>query len=248
LDLSQAYIAGTSSGVPGVFVVSIADPGNPELLGFAPVDTGNPKQVSVDRGYLYVATGTGGLLIMDVADPEHPTKVARYRDTIGGNSLTGIAVSGDLAFLAYGDQGLRVLDVSSPSAPTPHGYYVAEYYHDVSAVGYRAFVCGAYSLSIIESGGLAVGELGTNALSWSLSAQPNPARGAVRISYSLPEPTRMNLKLYDVTGKMVRTIATGPAKAGVYQNSLDTRFLAKGIYLLRCDVAGRVLSRKLVIQ
>ena len=81
-----------------------------------------------------------------------------------------------------------------------------------------------------------------------LSVFPNPVRGPVTIRYSLPEPQRFSLKLYDVTGRMARTLASGLAKAGDYSVKLDTRTIARGVYVLRCDIGGRVLTRKLAIE
>jgi hypothetical protein len=76
----------------------------------------------------------------------------------------------------------------------------------------------------------------------ALSVAPNPASGVVRIKYSLPGKAGANLRLYDVAGKLVRTL-TGAARC-----ALPVTGLSKGVYLLKLDYAGRTATRKLVVE
>ena len=62
------------------------------------------------------------------------------------------------------------------------------------------------------SGG--VGELASD-LKLELHVAPNPGRGVIRIRCALAAPERVSLKLYDVTGKLVATLARGRLRAGV---------------------------------
>ena len=55
---------------------------------------------------------------------------------------------------------------------------------------------------------------------------PNPARTRLNIAYALPRQTRVELKLYDVAGKLVTTLANGEQKPGYYNvtwNRQDTK-------------------------
>jgi hypothetical protein len=81
---------------------------------------------------------------------------------------------------------------------------------------------------------------------------PNPSYGKTTIRFSLPRDTELILKLYDVSGRALRTLIRGRIKAGVYLLSFDGRddkgrILPNGVYLLRIDAGSYSRTRKLVI-
>jgi WD40 repeat protein len=75
---------------------------------------------------------------------------------------------------------------------------------------------------------------------------PNPLRNQVSVEFSLPRATRVELGLYDASGRLVSSLATGTMAQG--QNRV-TRTLScpSGAYLLRLRLADQVFTRKLVI-
>jgi hypothetical protein len=188
---------------------------------------------------------------MNITAREYPTSVARYPDSIDISPVDGVSVSNSLAFVTFDGSGLRVLDISDPTHPSLSGYYVTdEPCYNVYSVGNDAYVCYPYSFAIIEaepSIGIKAGHAPA-VKEASLTAAPNPARGVVTICYTVPEPQRVSLKLYDVAGKLVRTLASGPARAGVYPVRLDTHIMARGVYVLRCTIGTRTLTRKMAIE
>ena len=81
---------------------------------------------------------------------------------------------------------------------------------------------------------------------------PNPARGKVRMEFSLPAPTTLRLDVLDLQGRVVRTLASGEAAAGRYARVWDIadsggRRSAPGIYFLRLALPGRSISRRFVV-
>jgi hypothetical protein len=88
----------------------------------------------------------------------------------------------------------------------------------------------------------------------SLSVAPNPFTSSLNpsISYSLSVPGNVSLKLYDVTGKLVSTLASGYHPAGAYSSQLTANSskqrLAAGIYVLRFDSDGYSTTEKLIIE
>jgi hypothetical protein len=70
--------------------------------------------------YAYVASGTAGLLIIDVSNPSAPIQVGGYNTP--GNAQAVEAI-GDIAYVADSQGGLRIVDVSVPSAPIGIGFY-----------------------------------------------------------------------------------------------------------------------------
>jgi len=81
-----------------------------------------------------------------------------------------------------------------------------------------------------------------------LAVEPNPVRNACRVSFSLSEPGNVSLKLYDVTGRQVTTLANGCISAGNHVTSVSLAGLAHGIYLLRLESADCKATRKLILE
>jgi hypothetical protein len=54
-------------------------------------------------------------------------------------------------------------------------------------------------------------------------ALPNPSRGSTVISYGLPVESPVSLKVYDLSGRLVRILVSGSEKAGYHKVSWDGR-------------------------
>jgi hypothetical protein len=83
---------------------------------------------------------------------------------------------------------------------------------------------------------------------FNLQIAPNPFTSSAHISYSLPTAGNVSLKLYDVAGKLVTTLAQGHTRAGVHTTSINAAKLASGIYLLKFDLDGQVTTQKLILE
>jgi hypothetical protein len=63
----------------------------------------------------------------------------------------------------------------------------------------------------------------------------------------LPSTGRATLRLYDVRGRLVRTVADGDSEAGIHSAWLDRAALpASGLYFLRLSALGRSLSTRVL--
>jgi hypothetical protein len=83
----------------------------------------------------------------------------------------------------------------------------------------------------------------------SLDNRPNPFRTSTRIRYSVWSPGRVELKVYDVTGRLVRSLVSGYRTPGAYSIDWDGRDnasneLPSGIYFGRLDCRGVSTVRK----
>jgi hypothetical protein len=85
---------------------------------------------------------------------------------------------------------------------------------------------------------------------FSLCAVPNPCTDWATIAFSLPGPDRFSLRLYDVTGRTLATLANGYHNAGFSTLSFQpsTLSLVSGIYLLRLECEGRCTTEKLIVR
>jgi hypothetical protein len=81
---------------------------------------GSARDVTLSGDYAYVADGTRGLLVIDIADPANPRRVGQVETGRGG---WGVAISGNYAYVADSQAGLAVIDVSRPSSPERVGEY-----------------------------------------------------------------------------------------------------------------------------
>jgi hypothetical protein len=80
-----------------------------------------------------------------------------------------------------------------------------------------------------------------------LQIAPNPAVVRASVSYAVPDPERLSLKVYDATGRMVRNLASGATRRiGIV--SLDVRDLAAGVYVVKLDTPRERFTKKLVIE
>jgi len=84
----------------------------------------------------------------------------------------------------------------------------------------------------------------------ALGIAPNPSAGASAIRYSLPGPGKVELKLFDATGKLVSKLAGGYHPAGSYSCSLPAgdHSLADGVYLLALVTGCGASTLKLVVK
>ena len=76
-----------------------------------------------------------------------------------------------------------------------------------------------------------------------LGAFPNPARGQTTVRYAVPTPTDVTLRIYDLLGREVETVAVG-VQRGRRQVQVDVSDLSSGTYFLRLTAGGQTVSRK----
>jgi hypothetical protein len=83
--------------------------------------------------------------------------------------------------------------------------------------------------------------------------RPNPFRYRTTIAYSIPKTTRATLKVYDVTGRMVKQLINKEQKPGAYtvgwqgRNS-NGRKLPTGVYFVRLCAGSNTMTKKLILM
>jgi hypothetical protein len=116
----------------------------------------------------------------------------------------------------------------------------------VASSGVAALSAEPLALAAPEAGGAPPAAL-------SLSAnRPNPFRAETTIEYALPRATDVRLVIYDVRGRVVRTLVDGAQSAGLQRTSWDGRdesgiMAAAGTYVYRLEADGQMLTRKLSV-
>ena len=75
---------------------------------------------------------------------------------------------------------------------------------------------------------------------------PNPAREQVTVRFAVPERQEAALRLYDVMGREVRTLARGPQE-GRTEMRVGLSDLSSGIYFLRLQAGGTTKTKKMTV-
>jgi hypothetical protein len=76
---------------------------------------------------------------------------------------------------------------------------------------------------------------------------PNPFNPTTRISYSLPELEHVVIRLFDVTGRMIRTLVDEQQSPGMKSLEVAGERLASGVYYYRMTAGNFTSTRKLVV-
>ena len=91
------------------------------------------------------------------------------------------------------------------------------------------------------------------AYTFSLDANyPNPFNPTTTISYSIPKDNKVELKVYNIKGQLVKTLVKDQLEAGthkaVWNGDNDTgKRVSSGVYLYRLESGGRAKVRKMLL-
>ncbi len=76
---------------------------------------------------------------------------------------------------------------------------------------------------------------------------PNPFNPSTLIRFSLPQPSRVTLRVFDLAGRVVTTLVQGPLAGGAHEFVFDGRDLASGVYFYALEVGEFKQTRKAVL-
>jgi len=87
---------------------------------------------------------------------------------------------------------------------------------------------------------------------YQLKNFPNPFSQSTTITYSVPQPGKVSLKIYDVLGRPVKTLINTEVQAGAYiihwnVNDEKGNAVPAGVYLLRIQAGNYSETKKLMI-
>ncbi len=76
---------------------------------------------------------------------------------------------------------------------------------------------------------------------------PNPFNPSTTISYEIPKEGFVSLKIYDVLGRLVKTLVNKIVNSGDYNINFDASDIASGIYFYRLQAGDFVQSKKMIL-
>ena len=205
---SGDYAYGTNNG--DLLVFDATQAGLP-VVGSHPF--ANARDVDVAGNTAYVADATGGVRVLDVTNPTHPTE-------IGADPTFGtvrLLVSGSYLY-ATGSNRFRVLDVSVPAAPMETGF------RETTSLAYDADVAGGYAYVADAGAGLYVLDVSNAAAPVEVGRADVPGAALdvqVTGSYAYVACQTAGLRIFDVSDP------TNPAEIGAQ----PTPDYARGVFV-----------------
>ncbi len=77
---------------------------------------------------------------------------------------------------------------------------------------------------------------------------PNPARDVVSVKYELQLNACVDIKLYDLNGRLAAEIPCTEKAAGIYTEQMEISTLAKGIYLMNVQSGEEKIVKRVVVE
>lgn len=130
-EYAYAMVGHTDERVPGISLISIADPAHPTEVGFAPTIF-SPVDLAVQWPYVFVLgseIGLSGFWVFDVRIPWTPVRVGTW-DDLSANHPSSIEVAGDFAYVGKSScpwahpmchSSIQAVNISNPSSPVEGG-------------------------------------------------------------------------------------------------------------------------------
>lgn len=76
---------------------------------------------------------------------------------------------------------------------------------------------------------------------------PNPFNATTRISFDMAEAGNVNLKIYNITGQLIETLADGHVEAGRHSIEWDASGYSSGLYFYRLTAGENVFTRRMTL-
>jgi hypothetical protein len=76
---------------------------------------------------------------------------------------------------------------------------------------------------------------------------PNPFNPSTKIKFNVPKTTKVNLNIYDVIGRQVKTLVNEIKKPGSYEVVFEASDLASGVYFYTLNAGSFFQSKKMLL-
>ncbi|MBK6766788.1 MAG: T9SS type A sorting domain-containing protein [bacterium] len=247
LSGNNAYLAATESGL---VVIDVSNPSSPQLIGsFDTPDYSFSVTVSGTTAFLAdlsQSMTSSAIRAINISNPASPQLLGSFPA-----NATGLEVSGNYAYASDIKEGVRVLNVANPVSMTEVGYYEAPGAMAIQMQGQTAFTsvypwfdvydCSAAASQIERVGDVIPQEFAIK------SSFPNPFNSSTIIRYQIARASNVELKVYDVTGKEVKTLVDFHQNPGTYQVQFDASEFASGTYFAQLTAGEFKQTHKMVL-
>jgi hypothetical protein len=248
----------TSFAIPCRVTYEVLGSGSPEVV-FTAAGTGHAVTVPTDPGTAYKVRVIAESPLCGLADvdsltwtpaPEVVSPITAQNQIDCTTDLSWTTTEAVACSVRWGQFGTGMPNSFVTSSGTSHGFTATvvqtkKYEIEVKACGdveYRTWKAEEYCLPPEAPGATAP----------VLSTAPNPFSPSTRIQYRVLEPGHASMRIFSVSGRLVRTLVDGDLAPGVYEHmwsgTTDTGGkVGTGIYYLIYQQADRRFQKKLVL-
>ncbi len=261
------YGCGIYSGT--MWAMDISDKTNPQVIStWNGVPSAHACWVSDDGNTVFTASETvgGHIISWDVTDLNNVTMLGEWLPSGGeAYSAHNIFIRGDHLYISYYVYGLQILNVENPVELTLSGVY------DTFRQSPTSIFDGAWGVfPYFDSGKIVVSDRQTGLYVVDFQEEelsvdndyvqshlnlynnyPNPFNGTTLIEYQLDKPENVQISIYDIQGRFVRSLVNSSGKAGrhsVYWDGMDYSgsSVPTGIYLYSLQTQTETITRDLL--
>jgi hypothetical protein len=256
---SYAYVGDPMPGTHLMLIIDISNPAAPQWVGwYNDMDyLLSPRNIYVVSNIAYIANYWNGLFMVDVSNPGSTSRISLIVPPTPSGFAWDVKLRGSSAYVAIYDNGLWVVDVSDPAYPQTRAVYdtpglASGIFVDSSHI----YVADYYSLLIFEQEPNVIEEAGnTHANSEAavlFQNQPNPFHSRTAISYEISSNQAVTLRIYDVSGRLVKSLADGEVLPGIHEEHWSGkdesgRCVPPGVYFCRLEATSEKCVRKMVL-
>jgi hypothetical protein len=130
-------------------------------------------------------------------------------------------------------------------AEMPYAFYV---FKGNKTMDFFKYVTPTFGLTASSTKDNQMVQTTTPVTNYELSVSSNPFSGNLAVRYALPRAGNVIIRVYDVGGRVVSTLAQGYVGSGWHTATFDARDLARGIYVLKFETSGCNRTQKLILQ
>jgi photosystem II stability/assembly factor-like uncharacterized protein len=232
----------TSAGLPGAWVSSVAVDGQDPAVAYVTFST-----IGVNHIYRTTDGGASWTSIDGIAAagvPDIPVHSIAIRPTDSQQLYAGTEFG-----IFASDDGGATWDPSN--AGFAHTVVEALDFRDENTLVAFTFGRGVFVTSLDANATSAPDLDAVLAAAPGLTAGPNPFRGHVELTATLPRAGHVRLSIHDVQGRLVAVVADEPLPAGRVARVWDGRDhggdrVAAGAYFARLEGAGEVITKRVV--
>ncbi len=240
---NNVFIANASHGVRRIDFTNAATPFDRGCFGnWASV-------VCISGNYAFIGAGAAELRKYDISNLSNITLAASIATSTYARHL--VMQSGHL-FASFDDSVFAVFDAASPTSLNRLGFYHSrEKVWNLSVSNNLIFTADSTEMGIYDcSQALGVVDRTSSSVPEHFSLKqnyPNPFNSSTTIEYTIPKTGKVEMKLYDITGRAVGTLVNFNQNPGTYRVKFDGTKLASGIYFCRLNANELSETKKLTI-
>ncbi len=205
--------------------------------------------------------GRYGSHTFTMAQPVYPKNLSA-QTTIGGNVVLRWTANSEMDVASYAVYG----DSVSGFKPTAANFVTLVANPDTTANLGLTTALSSYTIAAIDASGYASGyavqaalppttDAGALPVAWRFKlhpSTPNPFNPVTTIRFELDRAGPARVEIFDLAGRLVRTLAQGRREVGLFGivwDGTDGRGqrVPSGIYLLRFESTGRIATQKLTV-